>query len=117
MEQVDDGPEQVFDVGLQARVGKGGDEGVEDVGQCGADNVLFGQWPGVGFVLERAVAVELEFGEKRGGGGVGAVRFVVAGVDDRGRTGLAPPGRSPERPQRSEGRRGAANLLGDAKSP
>ena len=92
---------------------KRGDQGVEDVGQRGADLARVGQRPGVGLVLEGAVAVELEFGEERGGRGCGVVRLVIgvgmvghrgclrsaaapiaafAGVEDRGRTGLAPPG-------------------------
>ena len=37
VEQVDGGPEQVLEIGLEARVGEGGDQGVEDVGERGAD--------------------------------------------------------------------------------
>ena len=42
---------------------QGDDEGVEDVGDGAGDDLGFGQRPRVGFVLEGAVAVELEFGE------------------------------------------------------
>ncbi len=42
VEQVDGGPEQVFEVGFEARVGQGGDQGVEDVGQRGADGASSG---------------------------------------------------------------------------
>ena len=45
VEQVDGGPEQVLEVGLEARVGERGDQGVEDVGERGADR-LFGSGSG-----------------------------------------------------------------------
>ena len=137
VEQVDGGPEQVFQVGLEAGVGKGGDEGVEDVCQRGSDGELVGQRPCVGFVLEGAMAVKLEFAEERGGRGFGVVRLVV-GVGVVGHRGLPPaadrahrglrrrrrPGadractaaRLRERPQRSGGRRGTAILFRDAKA-
>ena len=112
VEHVDGGPEQVFEVGLQARVGQGGDKGVEDIGQRGANGVLLGQRPRVGFVLEGTMAIKLEFGEEGCSRGFGVVRLVLgeggvgyrgrlpaeaapiaafAGVEYRGRTGLAPP--------------------------
>ncbi len=69
VEEVDRGPEQVFEVGLQARVAQRGDQGVEDVGDGAADDLGFGERPGVGLVLEGAMAVELEFGEEVIGGG------------------------------------------------
>ena len=37
VEQIDGRPEQVFEVGFEAGVGKGGDEGVEDVGDGAGD--------------------------------------------------------------------------------
>ena len=99
--------------------------------------LFFGQRPCVGFVLEGAVAVELEFGEERRGGRLGVVRLVI-GVEVVGHRGLPPasdrahrglrrrrrPGadractaaRLRERPQRSGGRRGTAILLRDAKA-
>ena len=47
VEQVDGGPEQVFEVGLEAGIGEGGHQGIEDVGQRGADRALLRQGPGV----------------------------------------------------------------------
>ena len=63
VEEVDGRPEQVFEVGFEAGVAQGGDQGVEDVGDGAGDGLGFGQRSRVGFVLEGAVAVELEFGE------------------------------------------------------
>ena len=63
VEEVDRRPEQIFEVGFEAGVGQGCNQGVEDVGDGAGDRARFGQWPRVGFVLEGAVAVELEFGE------------------------------------------------------
>ena len=63
VEEIDGRPEQVFEVGFEAGVRQGDDEGVEDVGDGAGDALGFGQWPRVGFVLEGAIAVELEFGE------------------------------------------------------
>ena len=80
VEQLDGGPEQVVEVGLEAGVAQGGDQGVEDVGQCALDPALIGKRPGVGLVLEGTVAVELEFGEKRGGRGCRVGRFVIGEV-------------------------------------
>ena len=137
VEQVNLGPQQVFEVGLQAGVGEGGDQGIEDVGDRGADSALFGQRPGVGFVLEGAVSVELEFGQDRGGRGFGMVRLAVGeraighrggspadrahrGLRRRRRAGAAracTAGRQPERPEQSGGRCGTAILFRDAKTP
>ncbi len=77
VEQLDGGPEQVVEIGLQAGVAQGGDQGVEDVGQCALDPALLGQGPWVGLILEGTVAVELEFGEERGGRGCRVGRFVI----------------------------------------
>ena len=63
VEDVDGRPEQVFEVGFEAGVGQRDDEGVEDVGDGAGDDLRFGQRSRVGFVLEGAIAVELEFGE------------------------------------------------------
>ncbi len=76
MEQVDGGPEQVFQVGLETGVGQGGDQGAEDVGECRAHRALFRERARIGLVLERAVTVELEFGEERSGRGGGVRRLV-----------------------------------------
>ena len=48
VEQVDGRPEQVLEVGLEARVGEGRDQGVEDVGERGADRCGLGQRSGSG---------------------------------------------------------------------
>ena len=63
MEEIDGRPEQVFEVGFETGVGQGDDEGVEDVSDGAGDRVAFGERSRVRLVLERAVAVELEFGE------------------------------------------------------
>jgi hypothetical protein len=68
VEEVDRRPEQVFEVGLEARVAKSRDKRVEDVGHGAADGVGFGQWSRVWFVLEGAMAIELEFGDEVIGG-------------------------------------------------
>ena len=63
MEDVDGRPEQVFEVGFETGVGQRYDEGVEDVGDSAGDDLGFGQGPWIRFVLEGAIAVELEFVE------------------------------------------------------
>jgi hypothetical protein len=63
MEEVDGRPEQLAEIGLEASVAQGDDKGVEDVGAGAGDGLGFGQRSRVGFVLEGAIAVELEFGE------------------------------------------------------
>ena len=80
VEDVDDAPEQVFEIGFEASVLEGADEGVESVGDGGADQVILGQRPWIGFALERTVAVELEFFEEVGGRALGVLGFVVVDV-------------------------------------
>ena len=63
MEEVDGRPEQVFEIGFEARVGERRDDGVEDVGDGAGDRSAFGQRSRIGLVLEGTVAVELKFGE------------------------------------------------------
>ena len=63
VEDVDRRPQQVFEVGFEAGVTQRHHQGVEDVGHRAGDDLCVGHRPRVGFVLERAVAVELEFGE------------------------------------------------------
>ena len=53
------------------------DECVEDVGDGSRDDTGFGQRSRVGFVLEGAIAVELEFGKDVIGRGCGVWRLVV----------------------------------------
>ena len=69
MEEVDGRPKEVIEVGFEAGVLKGDDQGVEDVGDGAGDGVAFGKRPRVGFVLEGTKAVELEFGQDVVGGG------------------------------------------------
>ena len=63
VEDVHRRPEQILEVGFEARIGERHHEGVEDVGDAAGEDVRFGQRPGIGFVLERTVAIELEFVE------------------------------------------------------
>ena len=63
VEEIDGRPEQVFEVGFEARVAQRRDEGVEDVGDGAGDGVGFGQRSRIGLVLEGTVAIELKFGE------------------------------------------------------
>ena len=63
VDEIDSRPEQIFEVGFEASVAQGDDEGVEDVEDGAGDCLGFGQRSRVGLVLERAIAVELEFGE------------------------------------------------------
>ena len=53
-------PEEIVEIGFKARVGKRRDQSVEDVDDGPGDAVAFGEWPGVGFVLEGTIAVELK---------------------------------------------------------
>src|SRR3546814_1952049 len=87
------------DLGFEAGVAEGDDQGVEDVGDGAGDDVAFGERPWVGFVLEGAEAVKLEFGEDVVGRGRGVFGFeasvVVIGAHgvlprriDRDRRGL-----------------------------
>jgi hypothetical protein len=69
VEEVYRGPEQVFEVGFEARIAECGDQGVENVGYGAADEFRFRQGAMVGLVLEWPVAIELEFREQVGGGG------------------------------------------------
>ena len=69
VEEIDGRPEQLLEVGLEARVAKCRDEGVEDVGDGAGDRLRVRQRPRVGFVVERPVAIELEFGENAVGRG------------------------------------------------
>ena len=69
MEQVDGRPQQVFEVGFEAGVAKGGDQGVKNVGDGAADGVGFGQGPQVRLVAGWTIAVEFKFGEDAVGRG------------------------------------------------
>ena len=69
MEEIDGRPEQVGEVWFEARVLQRRDQRIEDIGHGAADGLGFGQWPEVGLVLEGTVAIELELGEDKVGGG------------------------------------------------
>ena len=69
MEDVDGRPEEIVEVGLEAGVFQGDDQGVEDIGDGAGDVVSFGQRPSVGFVREGTVAIKLKLGEDVVGGG------------------------------------------------
>ena len=69
MEKIDSGPEQIFEVRFEAGVSEGGDKGVEDVGDGASDSPSFRQRSRVGFVLEGAIAMELEFIKEASGRG------------------------------------------------
>ena len=61
VEQIDQGPEQVGQVGLEPGVGEGGGEGVEHVGERAFQGPCFRQRARVGVVGARVVAVQLQF--------------------------------------------------------
>ena len=77
VEEIDGRPQEVLEVGFEAGFAQARDEGVEDVGDGGSDVTGFGQRSRVGFVLEGAIAVKLEFGEDVVGRGCGVRQFVV----------------------------------------
>ena len=63
VEEIDSRPEQVLEVGLEASVAQCGDEGVEDVGEGACTGLRERQWPRIGFVLARPIAIKLKLGE------------------------------------------------------
>ena len=77
MEQVDHRPEHIGQVGLEARIGQHGDDGVEAVVQEPLGGLRLGQGPRIRLILEGAIAVQLQGLEKmrrrRGGFRVGQV--------------------------------------------
>ena len=60
VEEIDGAPEEVFEVGLEARVGERRDERIEDVDEGRPHGRLVRQGARIGFVLARPVAVELQ---------------------------------------------------------
>ena len=60
VEEIDGRPQQALKVGFEARVTERRDQRVEDVGHGAADGVGFRQRPGVGFVLEGTMAMDLK---------------------------------------------------------
>ncbi len=63
MEQVDGRPQQVVEVGFEASITQGCDQGIKHIGDGAADDACLGQWTRIGLVLERTPAVDLELGE------------------------------------------------------
>jgi hypothetical protein len=43
VERIDGRPEEIVEVGIEARIGHGGDQGVEDVGDGAFDDAVFRQ--------------------------------------------------------------------------
>ena len=68
VEQVDRRPQEIIEVRFEPGVAQAHDQRVEDVGDGACDQPTFGQWPWIRFVLERTVAVELQFGDRVVGG-------------------------------------------------
>jgi hypothetical protein len=68
VKKVDRRPQQVLEIGFESCVTERRDQRIEDVGHGASDGVGFRQRPGVGSVLERTMAEELEFGEDMIGG-------------------------------------------------
>ena len=77
VEGVDGGPEDLVEVEIEAGVGHGGNQGVEDVGDCALDDVIFGCDPGIGLVFGGAVAVEFEFFDGMAGRGRAVIGFEI----------------------------------------
>jgi hypothetical protein len=75
VEDVDRRPEEIVEVGLEAGVLQGEDQGVEDVGDGAGDMVALRKRSGIGLIREGTVAVKLEFAEDVVGGGRGFNRL------------------------------------------
>ena len=87
MEDVDEGPEQVVEVGFEPGVAEHTGEGLDDRGKPGADHLVVGQGAGIGLVLMRTVAVHLQFEDDavgRRGGVIGLVAVVEGKVVGHG---------------------------------
>ena len=67
VEQVDDRPEQIGQVGLKPGVGKRRDQRIENVGERALQPSRIGQRARVRLVLEGTMAIELQFVEEVGG--------------------------------------------------
>jgi len=68
VEEIDRGPQQALELGLEARVTERCDQGVKDVGDGTRDDAGFRERPRVGLILERTVTMELQLGEDVVGG-------------------------------------------------
>ena len=81
VEEVDDRPEQVGQIFLEARVGQHRAEGVEDFGELGLRPFRLRQRPRIGLVLAGAVTVEREVVEDMRGRRSGVMFVVGVGVE------------------------------------
>ena len=141
VEQVDERPQQIGEIVLEAGAGQYRAKGLDYSVELGLHGIGFGQWPRIGFVLAGAIAVEGQFVEqmrgRRGGGkfgiGVGEGKGAVVACHggclsaggsagaDRGLYGDplvgGADGLHPWGTEQSGGWRRAAILLGDAKPP
>jgi hypothetical protein len=63
VEEIDDRPEQVLEIGFETRVAQGRDQGVEDVCDGAGHGIAFGKRSRIGLVLEGTVAIELKLVE------------------------------------------------------
>ncbi len=75
VEHVDARPEQFVEVEIEAGIGHGGDERVEDVGDGAFDDTIFGGRSRIGFAFGGTPAVELQLGKDVVGWGCAVVRF------------------------------------------
>ena len=75
VEGVDGGPHDFVEVEIEAGVGHGGNQGVEDVGDRALDDIVFGRDPGIGLVLGGAVAIEFEVFDDMAGRGCAVIGF------------------------------------------
>ena len=76
VEQVDEGPQQIGEIVLEAGAGQHGAEGLDHRVELAVHGVGFGQGARIGFVLAGAMAVERELVEQMRGGR-GGVRFGI----------------------------------------
>src|SRR3546814_13005805 len=61
VEDIDDAPEQVLEVGFDTGIDETARQGVEDVGDGAASEAIIGKRPGVGFAVIGPLAVKLHF--------------------------------------------------------
>ena len=83
VKEIDGRPQEIVEVGFEARVFHAGNQCIEDVRDGTCNTVAFGQWSGIGFILEGSVAVELKLLQNVVGRGRGVVRFKVVMVVHR----------------------------------